>query len=82
MSLPPELIWLVRSRNGRLVATFAGFIAIQFIFAALYYWLYKRSRDNFNFNSDILKNQAAVTRTSTSVLSPHYAQRLERWAIQ
>jgi len=44
MSLPPELIWLVvRLRNGRLVATFVGFVAIQFIFAALYYWLYKRS---------------------------------------
>src|ERR1700722_5989793 len=55
MSLPPELIWLVRSRNGRFVATFAGFVVIQFIFAALCYWLYKRSRDNFNFNSDILK---------------------------
>ncbi len=57
--------YLIRARNGKLIATFIAFVLIQLLFAALYFWLYKRRRDNFRFNADILSSQSTTVRTAS-----------------
>jgi hypothetical protein len=61
-SINPKLISALHTRDGRLVLVFIIFVAIQFLFAWLYFWLYRKNRRNFSFNSEILKQQSAVTR--------------------
>lgn len=56
---------LLQHRNIKLILLFLIFIAVQFIFAAIYFRLYRRRRENFTFNSDILKNQSDTVRIST-----------------
>ncbi len=49
--------WL-NGRNGHLIETFLFFVCMQLVFARVYLTLYRRRRDNFSFNSEILKQQA------------------------
>jgi hypothetical protein len=58
MSLGEFFISALPSRNARLIATFAAFVLVQFLFAGLYYSLYRQRRSHFSFNSDILRAQA------------------------
>ena len=54
--------FLAHTRNGRLVLTFLVFVTFQFLFAAVYSWLYGRKRDHFLFNADALRNQMLTVR--------------------
>jgi ion channel/uncharacterized protein DUF1345 len=60
MLAPRDFGWLVHTRTGRLVSTFCLFILVQLIFASVYYLLYKRRRDYFAFNADILRTQSTT----------------------
>src|SRR4051812_24607317 len=58
MSLRNFVVSILPSRNARLIATFAGFVLVQVLFAGIYFSLYRHRRGHFSFNSDILRAQA------------------------
>ena len=62
-----KLAALLQHRDTWLILTFIAFILVQFVFAGIYFWLYRRRRDNFSFNRDILVRQLHTTKASAEL---------------
>jgi hypothetical protein len=57
---------LVAGQNEWLLTVFLTYVCIMFLFALIYFMLYKQDRRNFSYNADILKAQKSAVANSTA----------------